>query len=460
MTRNSLTKASPSARGRLLPRPGLALLVALGVTVASFATSTAVVQYFQGGIRSAAESITANSAPSVYALITMRTEVRHFEILLDDYIDALAATGRSDNFSPVADALTRFDAADKEYRTLPQYPGEQALWAGIDASMTDLHKDVAIIQASIARSDASAAEDTLNHVVKPRVDELDARLGNLIQLNAEQGAHMAAQIDQIHKASRRWALVLDAASALFAGIAAFVAIRVLRNYAWLMERRIDELDQFAVRVSHDIRTPLTSVGLTLELVRRRSANAPELEDALARAERTLERASSVIEGLLAFAKTGAPGDTTARTNVRDVVSGVIDEFRDAAVENRIAVSLLPFEECFVKCTDGVLTSLISNLVGNAIKYMGDAPLRQVTISVRAGKGAVQVQVADTGPGIPRDQQAVVFEPYVRGQHATVFGLGLGLATVRRLAEAHGGSVGLQSTTGRGSTFWFELPRAD
>jgi len=68
-------------------------------------------------------------------------------------------------------------------------------------------------------------------------------------------------------------------------------------------------------------------------------------------------------------------------------------------------------------------------------------------------------VEDTGPGIPVGLQKVVFDPFVRGPQEVADGTGLGLATVKRLAEAHGGRVGLQSTVGVGSVFWVELPLA-
>jgi signal transduction histidine kinase len=70
----------------------------------------------------------------------------------------------------------------------------------------------------------------------------------------------------------------------------------------------------------------------------------------------------------------------------------------------------------------------------------------------------RVSVEDTGPGIPPNKKSILFEPYVRGS-ANEPGIGLGLATVKRLAEAHGGRVGVESALGSGSTFWFELPKA-
>jgi signal transduction histidine kinase len=90
--------------------------------------------------------------------------------------------------------------------------------------------------------------------------------------------------------------------------------------------------------------------------------------------------------------------------------------------------------------------------------MGEAALRSVTVTVEARK-LVRFEVEDSGPGVSLAAQALIFEPYVRLPHSREPGVGLGLATVKRLVEAHGGSVGVRSSARGGALFWFELPRA-
>jgi signal transduction histidine kinase len=111
------------------------------------------------------------------------------------------------------------------------------------------------------------------------------------------------------------------------------------------------------------------------------------------------------------------------------------------------------------CSAGALTSMVSNLVRNAIKYIGGAPVRRVKVACKVRPSSVLIEVEDTGPGLPVGIEATVFEPYVRGSSARDKpGLGLGLATVRRLAQGHGGRAGVTSRPGVGCTFWVELPR--
>jgi signal transduction histidine kinase len=96
---------------------------------------------------------------------------------------------------------------------------------------------------------------------------------------------------------------------------------------------------------------------------------------------------------------------------------------------------------------------------NAAKYMSDSAVKEITVRVRAKESSVHVEVQDTGPGVPTGLESRIFEPYVRAEGVTQPGIGLGLATVKRLCDAHGGSVGVRSAAGRGSVFWFTLAKA-
>jgi signal transduction histidine kinase len=91
--------------------------------------------------------------------------------------------------------------------------------------------------------------------------------------------------------------------------------------------------------------------------------------------------------------------------------------------------------------------------------MGDSAVRRVAVAAEARNEVVRIEVHDTGPGIPTASQGTVFDVYARAAPSGISGLGLGLATVRRLAEVLGGRVGLESGTPAGSVFWIELPKA-
>jgi signal transduction histidine kinase len=107
----------------------------------------------------------------------------------------------------------------------------------------------------------------------------------------------------------------------------------------------------------------------------------------------------------------------------------------------------------------VLGTVLSNLVSNAFKYTREAPVRQITLRAVAAPHDVRVEVEDTGPGIPPGLQEAIFEPYRRGPGVEQPGLGLGLATVKRLVLAHGGKLGVHAGPSGGAVFWIDLPRA-
>ena len=120
--------------------------------------------------------------------------------------------------------------------------------------------------------------------------------------------------------------------------------------------------------------------------------------------------------------------------------------------------MFPLRLASVACNKGLLTSALSNLVRNAITYLDGGPDKHVDVLAFDAGDRVRIEVRDNGPGLPPGAESRVFEPYVRGPGTAQPGLGLGLATVKRIVETHGGAVGVESRAGAGSRFWFELPK--
>jgi signal transduction histidine kinase len=179
-----------------------------------------------------------------------------------------------------------------------------------------------------------------------------------------------------------------------------------------------------------------------------------------RAISSVRRVRLIVEGILEFARSGAkPGPSSDRADVREVVAGAMSELGQQAESANVALSAEPIPPARVACSPAVLTSILSNLVRNAIKYMGESCTRRVTVRVTARRQRVMFEVEDTGPGVPEALHSYVFEPYARAPGSKQPGLGLGLATVKRFVLAHGGLVGVRAAPGGGAVFWFELPRA-
>jgi len=234
--------------------------------------------------------------------------------------------------------------------------------------------------------------------------------------------------------------------------------RTQRERADLLEQRCVELEHFADRVAHDIMSPLAGVSIALAVAQKTVGSDPAAKRVIDRGTQTLLRVRRMVDGLLEFARSGARPPALVETDVRTVLDDVAEGVRDDAEQRNIELRIEPFPPCSVKCSQGVLTSLVSNLVRNAIKYMGSAEVRRIAVRVEDAGESWRVSVEDTGPGIPQDKRSTLFEPYVRVD-SNQPGIGLGLATVKRLAEAHGGRVGVDPSPKTGCTFWFELPKA-
>jgi signal transduction histidine kinase len=167
-----------------------------------------------------------------------------------------------------------------------------------------------------------------------------------------------------------------------------------------------------------------------------------------------------VDDLLAFAKAGGQVvDRSARTPVLASVRAIFEEAAALAESRAVELRIDPRSvDAAVACPPGVLASLLSNLVRNAIKYIGASPQKRVVVGTARIGRYVRIDVEDTGPGLPPGSEDKVFDAYVRADRSGQPGLGLGLATVKRFAEAYGGCVGVHSGSG-GCTFWLELPLA-
>jgi signal transduction histidine kinase len=226
-----------------------------------------------------------------------------------------------------------------------------------------------------------------------------------------------------------------------------------------LRERNEALGQFAGRVAHDVLSPLATTMFAFDLLRQSCDQNKTAGRAIDRGVAGLQRVQVLVDGLLGFSRAGGHPEPGVKTELAPVLRDLIDGLQAQAQERDIVLSLKLVPDGAVACSQGVLTSIATNLVRNAMKYMGDARERRVTVEAREAADRWRIEVSDTGPGIPEDQQRRIFEPYVQ-LGRTGGGIGLGLATVDRLVRAHNGVCGVRSRVGAGSTFWFELPKIE
>jgi signal transduction histidine kinase len=225
-----------------------------------------------------------------------------------------------------------------------------------------------------------------------------------------------------------------------------------------VERSNRDLDAFAGRVAHDLRNALVPIAFATELFRRVTPSSDKVEPLCARLDRARERAMTIVDSLLAFSRVSRSADTHAVARLKDVLDDVLDELAPqiAQVDADVGRAVV---DAIVQVPPGLLHVVLANVVGNAVKYVRDRPLRLVRITSRVVRGGCEVRIEDSGPGIPEDARGHIFEPFFRVPGTAAPGTGIGLATVRRIVDAHGGRITVASAEAKGSSFCIWLPLA-
>jgi signal transduction histidine kinase len=433
--------------------PARLLLASFLLAVAAFIAATAATAARLREVSIQSEDIYANAMPSVMALSSLRERLHDLVVELN-----LAVESHSTTVPGLDRTLADIGAQSDAYeRHSPS--GEGGPWRAAREAVSRAMADAGRVRDHLAAGDPAGARSLLDSV---RVDlgRAHTETWRLVEMNASQGLQSARHIERVRRSATLLSFVLDALCVALAGGLALIAFRSVREHAMIVERRSLELEQFAARVAHDLRGPLSPVLVALQILRKDIASRVEREKILDRAVRSVGRLTVLVDDLLAFAMAGGRADLSARANALDVARATVEDVQPMAEERSVSVQIDPgAADVTVACPGGVLTSLLSNLVGNAIKYMDHTGVRRVIVRVVANAGRARVEVEDTGPGLPPDALQGIFEPYVRADRTGQPGLGLGLAIVKRLAEAYGGAVGVRSS-GSGSTFWFELCLAE
>ena len=163
-----------------------------------------------------------------------------------------------------------------------------------------------------------------------------------------------------------------------------------------------------------------------------------------------------MEALLAFARAGQPPDGGASATVAHAVNEALEDL--AHLRSLVDAEVtLEIQDLQVRCAPSLLTTVMTNLLSNAFKFIEGRPRREVRISARADGTLCEIAVSDTGPGLSEEAQPRIFEPFYRAPDAKAPGTGIGLATVQRIVHGYGGRLTVRSRPGAGATFVIRLP---
>ena len=224
-----------------------------------------------------------------------------------------------------------------------------------------------------------------------------------------------------------------------------------------LESSNERLAAFAGQVSHDLKNPLTALGLSLGLMEEEVEDLGAVDGALGqlltRAARGATRMEAMINELLDFAWLGG-SPQLVDVDLDTVLAEALADVDGALPYDAVTVRALPT----VPGDATQLRVVLQNLLANAARFTVQGEPPQVEVSGDRVGERWRVEVADRGRGVPEEHRERVFEPLARVDKSEA-GNGIGLATCRRVISAHGGTIGLDPRPGGGTIAWFELPIA-
>lgn len=220
-------------------------------------------------------------------------------------------------------------------------------------------------------------------------------------------------------------------------------------------------------VSHDLKNPVGAVLINSQLGKRNLKTIEKEESmkstlrAFDRIKLAANRMKELIEDILDIAKIDSGGLPIEKTRIRaeDILQEAFDLLEPVATGKSIKLEKTNHaDSCEVDCDLRRILQVISNLVGNAVKFTPESGRVCVELSTCESDFALFC-VRDTGPGIPKEYQTHIFDRYWQPKETERQGTGLGLAIAKGIVEAHGGKIWVESTPGLGSSFYFTLPKA-
>lgn len=223
--------------------------------------------------------------------------------------------------------------------------------------------------------------------------------------------------------------------------------------------------EFVSRVSHDLRTPLTSIQMFVETLQLGRAKDPETAQACLDAlGQETGRLLALVDRLLDWARIESARRIyePRRCRVTAVIDEALEAFELVRMQSEVEVERdIPEGLPDIDVDAKAIVDALSNVLQNAARY--SAPPRRITVRARLVEGMVEVGVADNGPGVAPSERNKIFEKFYRGTAAKtqgIVGTGLGLAMVRAIVLAHRGSVRVEPNSPNGSVFILALPLAD
>lgn len=437
----------------------LKVTAAFAAVVVGFVGTAAYVPRSLWGYTLRAEEIQRRQAAAVGVLAELRgcgREMRQAALLAFEERTPGAGAGHE---AAVVRARARCASAiatgSEALRGAPATDPARLAWEHFVAH--DVPEQDAAVDAVLAQSHLAVRDPRVLRALFQTVADGDSNLQAMVGLHA---AGAKASAEQIHAGLRRLSSVYLALAVIGAAGAFSLlveTVRLVRRYASAVDRELAQLDAFGGQVAHDLRGPLQTIQLAVAAIQRRTED-PAVQRLARGAASGVARLDAMIRDLLQFARGGAASAEGAVADVPAVIRETCAALLPLAEREGVTLTVRPGTDLLARIAPVALATIVSNLVENAIKYRSVDRQNEVVVAASGDGREAAITVRDRGPGIDPRVLPHLFEPFVRGSERPD-SYGLGLATVKRLVDAHRGTIAVDSAAGAGTTFVIRLPAA-
>jgi signal transduction histidine kinase len=439
----------------------LRIRVAFGVVTAGFLLVNLIAMASMHSVESNDRVLLENMLTSIELVSRIARDVDQKRLAIDAHI----LTSLPDERQILEQRIVALDAdfarAARQYEPLVTLQGEAESWDKLKASLARMDDPISRVLV-LSRTDRDTEARALMDTLVDTFDAINTSADALVRINREGAFERAAKVTRSEHVASLLLAGITVPGVILAVLTAIWVTRVvrrrdqqLRDLLAKLQQQNQELDAFAGRVAHDLRRPLATMDAAAQRLTMKATGDSKMFGYLRQA---VSQMDDLIGDLLDLSRAGVEA-AVGSASVAPLVAELAAEVEPAvnATGGALRVDIEPDE---VRCNTALLKQVVANLTENAVKYRRpDVPLQLTVEGHRAGDEYV-VRVTDNGRGLTPEEQQSIFQPFFRGEESLdTPGTGLGLSIVKRVVEASGGTVALESARGLGSTFTLTLKRA-
>lgn len=397
----------------------------------------------------------------------IRVDALSLDSAIEAHIRATDDAQRQVANEVMEDILADIREATNAYtRKLPR-DDTLVVWQRFNMACTRLAQQVRAAAVFSHRQQAEQARHHLVEQVRPLAEEIDGLAGQLAHENADEARMLLEHLAALRVRNLAYGGVVTLLAALVSLAVGLRITSVLKRQAVTiqeqmeeLDRRNQELDAFTRRVAHDLMGPLSPLKGYLTLLRRSGAvKDPQALELVSLSESSAKRMGELIEALLRFCRAGTRGEPLVG-ELDTAVSTLLLEVSQTAAAQGVALERSLESGVRVPCPSQLLQIIAQNLLSNAVKYTAGRPDARVSVRVAREGGEAVLEVVDNGVGMSPETQAQLFQPFFRAPETReIPGHGLGLATTKRLVDAHGGMLLVHSALDAGTRVLVRFPLA-